>query len=110
MRGSPHLPCELLLQNLLQDDRLVVLRIPRSVDERHVTPPPGIKQGRQCVLMRSELSTVTPLELVPSRRVVAEPLAELGAGRDVLQPTINLELVLRHAAWPHAGDPEPRAI
>ena len=43
---------------------------------------------------RAQLAKVAAPELVPTRGVVPEPLSELGAGRDLLQPQHARELRL----------------
>src|SRR5262249_22780550 len=73
---------KLLVEHLLDHDGLVVLRVACSVDQRHIAVPRCIEQRCQSILMLRELPPVASLELVPSARVVAEPLPELSARRD----------------------------
>jgi hypothetical protein len=54
--------------------------------------------------------TIALLELRPPGRVVAEPLAQLGAGGHVLQPKIEFGALLRQAARSKAFDQNPQAI
>ncbi|MNT74933.1 hypothetical protein D3C72_2137890 [compost metagenome] len=57
-----------------------------------------------------EFCAVAAAEFVPMRRIVAEPLAQFGAGRDVLEPLVNRRIGLGHAPRPEAIDQYPPAV
>ena len=86
--------------------------VARTIDECH--RPDGcaayeLGQG----LRRGMFAQFAPIargKLVPARRVVSEPAAQFGAGRDVLEPGIELEIRLAHAARPEPLDQHPIAI
>src|SRR2546430_13262809 len=81
-----------------KDHRAVVGLVARTIDECH--RPDGcaayeLGQG----LRRGMFAQFAPIargKLVPARRVVSEPAAQFGAGRDVLEPGIELEIRLAH--------------
>src|SRR5690606_30082651 len=60
--------------------------------------------------MLFELAPVAALELVPAGRIVAEPLPQLGAGSDLLEPQVDMGAGLRHAARPEPIDQHSRAV
>jgi len=72
---------------------------------------PGLEpeQGRELGPLL-QLGAVTALERRPLCRVVAEPFAQLGAGRDLLQPQVHGEFVLLDAPWPDAVDQHPHSV
>ena len=57
-----------------------------------------------------ELPCVTLLELVPLRGIVPEPLSEAGARRQILEPGVDLEIVLGDAPRPDPVDQHAVAI
>src|SRR5215510_7180742 len=91
------LPAE---QPVAQHDRLVVLGVLRVV-EQHDRPVAQSVQRQLCrVGPRVELGAVALAEPVPALGIVAEPAAELGARRHVLQPAVDVERVLAYATRP----------
>ena len=59
---------------------------------------------------RVELVKVTPTELAPLLRIVAEPFPQSGAGSNFFQPRIELERSFRDPARPQPFHQEARAI
>jgi hypothetical protein len=79
--GSP-------FEELLEYPGAVVLRVSRRVDQRDGYPLRLLPQQLDGLGIAFQLLPIPPLELLPLRRVVREPPAELGAGRHVLQPEV----------------------
>src|SRR3546814_20418679 len=65
---------------------LVVGGVPGAVDQRHLAARATFQKRRHRFRLRGELAEVARAKAVPLRRVVAEPLAQRGAGRRLLQP------------------------
>src|SRR5579871_6497568 len=80
------LPLRLLLDDALEHDRRIVLRVPGSEDEGHVATPNRVDQPRQhgVFLGCPQLRLVPAAELLPARRVMPEPATQLRAGRQIL--------------------------
>src|SRR5215472_4354767 len=108
--ASAYLGSEVLVEDLLEHHRLVVLCVACAVHERHVATPSSIEQRHECILMRCELRTVATLKLVPPFWVVTEPLPEPSAGRDFFWPGSDVQLVFSYASRPDAIHQEPRAV
>lgn len=54
----------------------------------------GRAQALDDLLMPLDLAQVTLLEFGPARRFVVEPLAQLGAGSDLLEPEVDARIIL----------------
>jgi hypothetical protein len=85
-------------------DRLVVIRISGTVDERDPALAGSLHEVRYRVLLLLELAEVALLELPPACRVVAEPLSQPGRGSDLLSPFIELQVLLGAATRPYSVD------
>jgi hypothetical protein len=73
-------------------------------------PPPARLHERSPDLgVRFELVVVAPHELVPALRIVAEPASKPLAGRDVLEPSVEGEVILPDPAGPEAIDEKATA-
>src|SRR5665213_1196907 len=57
-----------------------------------------------------QLVAVAAAKLVPTIRIVPEPLAQLGAGRNLLHPLIQGRVYLRHPARPQSVDKDAPAV
>src|SRR6266702_2342661 len=60
--------------------------------------------------MEIQLLPVAGPELLPFGRIVAEPLPELVAWSDLLQPLVDPRFILRHAPRPETVDEDPSAV
>src|SRR5262245_30456339 len=56
------------------------------------------------------LCGIAAAEFIPTARIMAKPLAEFGARRDVLHPLINSYSLLRESAWPQPINENPHAV
>src|SRR5579859_5300189 len=75
--------------------------------------PVLLEQGLQFrvrVLLALEFRRIAPPELGPTRRVMAVPLAQRRARRDVTQPMVHAGLALRQAPRPEAIHQYPAAV
>src|SRR5207244_2749031 len=84
----------------------VVCLVARTVDRCHRPDGCAAYELGQS-LRRGTFAQFAPVargKLPPARRVVSEPASQLGAGRDVLEPRIELEVRLTHAARPESFD------
>src|SRR5690348_4941844 len=82
----------------------------RGVDEGHPATPGRSEERPPGRAMPAQLGEVPPPKLRPLLRVVAEPLPQVRARRDVLQPPIELQARLPDAPWPQSLHEETRAI
>src|SRR4051794_18265746 len=83
------LPAERLLEVVAQDDGVVVLPVPGGVEEDDVALCGRGPQRRPGLGVGVELGDVPAAELRPPGRVVAEPPAQLVAGRGVPEPAVQ---------------------
>jgi hypothetical protein len=60
--------------------------------------------------MLLQLAEVATAEFSPFRWIVLEPLPELGARRDVLEPIVNVEIFLLDATRPESLDQKPCSL
>jgi hypothetical protein len=77
-------------EELGDDDRVVVLLVAGGVENRHPAAPGASAQVVEEVLMGGQLAPVPGPELRKALRAVIEPLAQLGAGRQLLRPGVEL--------------------
>src|SRR5437764_13180782 len=90
------------IEERLQRDGAVARNVVRGVDEG-APPAPGRREERlPGRAMRAQLGEVPPPELRPLLRVVAEPLPQVRARRDVLQPPIEFQTRLPDAPRPQS--------
>src|SRR5437763_3718776 len=79
------------IEKRLQRDSAVARGVMRGVDEGD-PPAPGRSEERPPGrAMRAQLGEVPPPKLRPLLRVVAEPLPQVRARRDVLEPPFELQ-------------------
>ena len=93
-----------------QHDGIVVNLVPGRIDEGDRTLAGAAAEILQYLRMPGEFRAVAAAELVPAVRVMAEPGAELGARRDLLDPFVEPGFGLADAAWPQAVDEDSRAV
>lgn len=83
-----------------------------AVDERDLPQGCAAHEIGQGLRRRAvaQLAAVAHGEFAKARGVVSEPLSQLGAGRDVLEPGIEPQVGLAHAARPEPLDQHPFAV
>ena len=79
----------------LQCNCVVVFLVVRAVDERDLPLSFRVPQWLQRLLVRIQFRKVPAAELLPLRRIMAQPLAQFGAGRDL--PHLNVVSRMRVA-------------
>ena len=83
----------------------------RRRDRPAATPPrQAAAQPLECILVLPQLAEVAAFELRPLLRVVAEPPAQLRARRDILEPSVKLQVCLPDAPRPETLHQEPSAV
>src|SRR5690348_5923897 len=87
---SARLPLGPRAQQLGDDYRLVVVAILRAVQQGNGLAASQLTQAPQALALVGlvQLGAVAPAELLPARRIVPEPLAQLGAGPQLRQPFV----------------------
>src|SRR5579885_282549 len=101
---------KLLFQKLLQRNRLVVRSVLSAKDQRDPAPSRSLSEGPPRLLVAAQLLKVALAKLIPFRRIVAEPLAQRVARRDVFHPSLDFESLFLNAARPQAIDQVTRAV
>ena len=99
--------------DLLGDDLgLIVLAIASAVDDGdRAQSGCGREIVQRLRLFRlGEFRLISRLELLPALRVVAEPLAELGARAEVSFPRVEPQMLFCPAAWPDAIDQDAATV
>ena len=91
---------DLAFEEFLERDSIVVLSVMGAVNERHSAPAGASEKWPPRLRVLLQFSEVAPSEFVPFRRIVLEPLAQLVAGRNVLEPCLHFQIFLLHAARP----------
>src|SRR5262249_18719362 len=97
-------------QEVAEHERAVVLRVVSRVEECHRTVVRRLEDRAPRVRVRGELGAIPPLELLPPLDSVAEPRAQLGARRPVLEPRVGGDRLLLPAARPQALDEQTAAV
>src|SRR5262249_37564287 len=98
------------LQKLLQGHRAIPLLVTGGVDEGDGPLLGDVPEQRQHVALAFLFGPIALAELRPPGRVVAVPLAQLGAGGEGLQPEVDPRLLLAHATRPQPLDQNPQAV
>src|SRR5262249_43367026 len=98
------------LEVSLQDEGTVVLFIARGVNEGNCVFLCLLLERSNRILFLSQFVPVTGLKLRPFRWIVAEPLSQLRARGDVLQPQVHGGAFLGQAARPEPLDQNPRPV
>src|SRR5579864_161245 len=98
------------LKEFLERQSAVVLLVPRGVHERDGTSPGLAHQEINRLLLGSQLLPVPPLKLLPPRRIVSEPLAQLWAGSHVLEPQVHRDPCLGQPPRPQPLHKNPFTI
>src|SRR5512144_1004239 len=87
-------------QVVAQRHRVVVLTILGAVEQGYVAGGDSIEKWLPRLRVGVELGEVPAPKLLPFLRIVAEPLAELGARSDVFQPAVEVDVGAAHPTWP----------
>src|ERR1039458_3691879 len=82
---------EALVQEFLQRNSIIVLRIMRTVDQRDVAEACSFRDGPPRTWISFEFDKVTPAELVPTHRIVVKPFPQTGAWGRILQPCFDFQ-------------------
>src|ERR1039458_373724 len=82
---------EALVQEFLQRNSIIVLRIMRAVDQRDVAETCSFRDGKPRSGTFFEFGKVTPTELIPPRRIVVKPFPQTGAWGCILQPCFDFQ-------------------
>src|SRR5581483_3227370 len=100
------------LNCLLQDDGVIVPNVLSSEDQGHrlVLRLAGQPREHARGLWSAQFFLVTLAELLPAGRVVAEPAPQLSAGRQLLQPRVQAQVLAPDAARPQAVDQVALAV
>src|SRR6185312_10975376 len=82
----------------------------RGIDQRQA--PFSRERSQLCheLPLLRKLRPIAATKLLPTLRVVSEPLAQLSARGDLLHPLSDVGIGLRHAARPQSVDEDPGAI
>src|SRR5579872_1597253 len=91
---------ELPFQIVKEDDRIVVFRVVRAVEQGYRAVSCGVQNRLQGHFVLLEFGPITALELRPLLGIVAEPLSKIGTRRNILQPYRIGKRRLLHAPWP----------
>ena len=93
-----------------ESDHIVVHGIARTEEQRYRPGFRRIKNLLPCLRMRIQFGVIAALKLLPSDGIVAEPLAQRRAGRNLPQPAIELQRLFLHPAWPEAFGEKAAAV
>ena len=98
--------------HILQRHGLVVRFVCCAEHEGHVLLLRAFRDRHEIrpLACRQELVAVPPAEFLPLLRIVAEPLPEGVARREVLSPLVNMSPLLREPARPDAVDEDSPTI
>src|SRR5687768_7244039 len=93
-----------LPDNGFQSTGVVVFYVPGAEDERHVLLPSPLRDVAYVSHLARlfHFGAVTLFELLPAFGVVAEPLPQLIARREILSPVRELGFILRDPPGPDA--------
>ncbi len=94
----------------MENDGFVVLLVFGAVEQGCVALADRLFQLGDLVGEELEFGEVAAAEFGPAFGVVAEPLAELGAGSDVFEPEVEVGLLFGEAAGPEAIDEDAGAV
>src|SRR6185437_10403127 len=97
-------------QHLAEHDGLIARLVMRGIDQRQA--PFSRERSQLCheLPLLRKLRPIAATKLLPTLRVVSEPLAQLSARGDLLHPLSDVGIGLRHAARPQSVDEDPGAI
>jgi len=101
---------QLLAQQFRQNDSIVMGGITRCEQKRD---RPGVAQGEQLIEtigISGQFLAIGRDEGGPARRIMVKLLAQLCAGRDILEPEIDAGFGAREAARPQPIDQDPLAV
>jgi hypothetical protein len=108
--GSSFFGIPRLQKRIAQDDRIVMRFIVRCEDQCNRATPGQFLQFFDSNRLLLQLSAIAATEFGPALRVMAEPLAQLSARRDILHPAVDCRIRLAQPAWPQSIDQHAHAI
>ena len=85
-------------QIVLQRQRVVVLFVPRAVEQCDVAAPGRLAERIARLAAVGQLGEIAAAELGPLGRIVPEPASQLVARRDLLEPRVQAKVRLLDAA------------
>lgn len=97
-------------EEALQSDRVVVIFVPGAKQECDRTALNGGDEKLHLLRSVKQFTEVTPTKFLPSRWIMAEPLAQVIAGGRVLQPGINGAPFSGQSSRPESIDQDTRTI
>src|SRR5690606_483877 len=93
-----------------QGDGVVMFAVPCTIKQRHRPCVDQVAQLLQGAGVRIKFGGVAAAELVPLCRVMAEPAAKSGRGRDFCQPQIRSQSLAPATTRPKAIDTHASAL
>ena len=93
-----------------QRDRVVMCFVMRGIHERDGALARQCAQGIEQLRVWAQFGRIALVKRLPARGVVTEPLAQLGAGRELLGPLIHGQTLLLDAPRPQAVNQYPRTV
>ena len=89
---------------------MIVRGVARGVEQRQAAERQKFSEACDCGRVLLECGAITPAEFLPSRRIMAEPLAQLRAWRDLFEPKCECGRLLAHAARPEPIHQHSRTV
>src|SRR5450830_553530 len=105
--GADNLWCK---KKFSQRDRVVVCFVMRGIHERDGALARQRTHRLEHFRVRAQLLCVALAKLLPARRVVTEPLAQLRTGREFLGPLIQCQSLLLDTSRPQAVNQYTRTV
>src|SRR5262252_5938978 len=97
-------------QGVAQHDRIVVLFVACTEQQRDRAPPRQFSELVELSRMLLQLRGVAAAELLPALRVVTEPAPEFAARGDILHPMGNAGVCLAQSARPEPIDQHAHTV
>src|SRR3954454_3969035 len=108
--GSSFFSIPWLQKRIAQHDCIVMRFIVRCEDQCNRATPGQFLQFFDSNRLLLQLPGIAATEFRPALRVMAEPLAQLGAGGEILHPAIDRRIRLAQPARPQSIDQHAHAI
>src|SRR3546814_15076602 len=79
----------------------------RCIDKRDPSLSRQLSQPFQWLCRFADLLDITVVERLPTRNLMTEPFSQGRAGRNILDPFIDLGISFAETTWPQATDQSP---